>query len=72
MEKQNFTFSIELFTFHSSISAKRKTCFSQKENLKKCTSFEEKKVQGIFVKPFILTSLSSVIFCLQNRVSDFF
>ena len=40
-----------------------------KENLEKCTSFEEKKVQGIFGKTFIL---ASAVFRLQNRVSDFF
>ena len=38
-----FTFSIELFTFHSCRSAKLKTAFSRKENLKKCTRFEELK-----------------------------
>ena len=36
--------------------------FSRKENLKKCTSFEEQKG----------TLSSSAIFRLQNRVSDFF
>ena len=40
-----------------------------KENLEKCTSFEEKKVQGIFGKTFIL---ASAVFRLQNRVLDFF
>ena len=35
------------------------------ENLKKCTSFEEKKAQGIFREMFILALLSSAVFCLQ-------
>ena len=45
--------------------------FSQKENLKKCTSFEEQKVQGIFGETFILALLSSAVFRLQKCVSDF-
>ena len=64
---------MELLTFHSSINAKFKTWFSQKENLKKYTSFEEQKgVQVIFLETFILTLSSLAIFLLQNRVSDFF
>ena len=47
--------------------------FSLKENLKKCTKFkEQKKVQSIFGVTFILALSSSVVFRLQNRVSDFF
>ena len=45
---------------------------SRKENLKKCTSFEEQKGTSIFGKTFILALLSSPVFRLQNRVSDFF
>ena len=62
MEKSTFTFSIELFTFHLSRSAKLKTRFAWKENLKKCTSFEEQK--GIFRETFILTLSSSAVFRL--------
>ena len=43
-----------------------------KENLKKYTSFEEEKVQGIFGETFILALLSSAVIRLQNHVSDFF
>ena len=43
---------------------------SRKENLQKCTSFEEQK--GILQKTFILALLSSAVFRLQNHVSDFF
>ena len=43
-----------------------------KENLKKSTSFEEEKVQGIFGETFILALLSSAVIRLQNHVSDFF
>ena len=50
----------------------RKTTHSKKKNLKKYTSFEEQKVQGIFRETFSLALLSSAAFCLQNRVSDFF
>ena len=45
-------------------------CFSWKENLKKCTDFEE--VQGIFRETFILALSPSSVFCLQNYVPDFF
>ena len=44
---------------------------SWKENLKKYTSFEEQKVQGIFGKTFILALLSSAVFRLQSRVPNF-
>ena len=35
-------------------------------------ALKSKKVQGIFGKTFILALLSSAVFRLQNRVSDFF
>ena len=41
--RETFNFSIEIFTFHLSSSAKLKTLFSRKENLRECTSFEEQK-----------------------------
>ena len=44
---------------------------SRKENLKKCTGFEEQKRTSYIRKTFIL-ALSSAAFCLQNRASDFF
>ena len=51
-----------------------KTCqkskFLAKINVKKVTRFVEQK--GIFGKTLILAYLSSAVFCLQNRVSDFF
>ena len=56
--------------YHLSISSKLKTCFSQKENLKKCTGFEEQKgtryVWGNVCFDFIdLSSLSSTKQCLE-------
>ena len=71
MEKSTFTFSIELFAFHSSRSGRLKTRFSRKENLEKPTSFEEQN-RGIFRKTFILTLLFSAVFHLQNCISDYF
>ena len=50
----------------------KKYRFPRKENLKKGTSFEEKKVQGIFGETFILALSSSAVFCLENHVSCFF
>ena len=44
--------------------------FSRKENLKKCT-LKSKKVKGIFGETFILELVSSAVFALQNRVSEF-
>ena len=44
--------------------------FSWKENLKKCTNLEGKKVQGIFGRTFIFVLLCSAVFRLQNYVSD--
>ena len=49
-----------------------KTSISRKGNLKKCTNFEEQKVQGILGGMFIVALSSSAVFCLQNLVSDFF
>ena len=45
---------------------------SRKENFQKCTSLEER--EGIFRKTFIIINalLSSVVFRLQNGVSDFY
>ena len=40
--------------------------------LKVISEQKSKKVQGIFGKTFILAWLSSAVFLLQNRVSDFF
>ena len=70
MKKYNFTFSIELFTCHLSSSAKRKTRFSRKCFLKKCTSFEEQNGIGhiwenvcFFI--IVFSSLSSTKPCLE-------
>ena len=83
MEKKTFTFSIELFTFHLSSSAKFKTRFSQKENLKKCTSFEERKgtryIQGNFYFDImVFSSLSStkpsleiLLICFAREIIGF-
>ena len=49
-----------------------KTSIFSERNLKKCTNFEEQKGTGIFGETFILASSSSVVFRLQNSVSDFF
>ena len=49
---------------------KLKTHFSQKENLKKYSSFEEQK--GIFEEMFLLTLSSLAVFLLQNCASNFF
>ena len=35
-------------------------------------ALKRKKVQGIFDETFILAFLSSAVFCIQNRVSNFF
>ena len=48
-----------------------KVKFSERK-LKKGTALKSKKVKGIFEKMFILALLSSPVFHLQNRVSDFF
>ena len=64
------TFSIEWFTFYLSSSAKLKTCFSWKENLKKCTAFEEQKgteyIRGnLYFDIILFRSLSSTKPCLR-------
>ena len=46
--------------------------FNREESFKKYSTFEEQKVQGIFVETFILALSSSAVFRLQNCVSDFF
>ena len=66
MEKQTFTFSIELFTFHLFSSATLKT---RKGHLKKCTSFEEQKdtryIWGnIYFDIIVFSSLSFTTPCL--------
>ena len=43
-----------------------------KENLKKCTNFEEQKGTKYVWGTFRLTLSSSAVFSLQNCVSDFF
>ena len=76
--KVNFTFSIELFTFYLSSSAKLKTCFSWEENLKKCISFEKQKgtkyiQENIYFEIIVFSSLFStkpslefLLFCLGD------
>ena len=49
-----------------------KTSIHSQKNSKKCTGFEERKVQGIFGVTLILALSSSAVFRLQNSVSDFF
>ena len=53
-----------------------KTCgkskFRGKKIRRNALDLKSKKVQGIFRKTFILALLSSAVFSLQNRVSDFF
>ena len=46
------------------------TC--RKENLKKCTSFGEQKGTIYIRENVYFGFLSSAVFCLLNRVSDFF
>ena len=46
--------------------------FSRKENLKKCTNFEEQKGTRHIGETFILALSSSAVFCRQNHASDFF
>ena len=50
----------------------RKSRFLGKKILRNALVLKSKKVQCIFGKTFILALLSSVVFCLQNRFSDFF
>ena len=68
MEKQTFTFLIELFTFHLSSSANLKLVFLDR----KFEDMKSKKVQGTFGETFILKLWPSAVFLLQNRVSIFF
>ena len=53
-----------------------KTCpkckFLGKKNLRSELALKSKKLQDIFRKTFILELLSSAVFGLQNRVSDYF
>ena len=46
--------------------------FLGKEIWKNALTLKSKKVQGILGENFIFTLSSSAVFCLQNRVSDFF
>ena len=50
----------------------RKGKFLGKKIWKNALALKGKKVQGIFGETFILALLSSAVFRLQNRVSDFF
>ena len=50
----------------------RKSKFLGKKIWKNALALKSKKVQGIIGKMFILALLYSAVFCLQNRVSDFF
>ena len=53
-----------------------KTCRKSKflgEKIKRnALALKSEKVQDILGKKFILSSLPSAVFCLQNRVSDLF
>ena len=55
-------FSIELFTFHLSTSAKLKTCFSRKERLKNALALKSKKVQVIFRNALQLIFADKTVF----------
>ena len=50
----------------------RKSKFLGKKIWRNAPALKSKKVQGIFGETFILALLSSAVFRLQNRVSDFF
>ena len=50
----------------------RKSKFLGKKIRRNALALKSKKVQGIFGKTFILALLSSAVFRLQKRVSDFF
>ena len=50
----------------------RKSKFLGKKIWRNALALNTKNVQGIFGEKFILALLSSAVFCLQNRVSDFF
>ena len=49
-----------------------RSSFFGKKIRRNALALKSKKVQGIFGKTFILALLSSAVFRLQNRVSDFF
>ena len=49
-----------------------KSKFLGKKIWRNARALKSKKVQGIFGEAFILALLSSALFCLQNRVLDFF
>ena len=46
--------------------------FLGKKIQRNAPALKRKKVQGIFGEIFIMAISSSAVFCLQNRVSDFF
>ena len=46
--------------------------FPKKKIWKNALTLKSKKVQGVFGGTFILALSSSVVFCPQNHVSDFF
>ena len=46
--------------------------FSENFFWRNALALKSKKVQGMFREMFILAILSSAVFRLQNRVSDFF
>ena len=50
----------------------RKTKFLWKKIWRNALALKSKKVQGTFDEMFILALLSSTVFRLQNRVTDFF
>ena len=50
----------------------RKSKFLKKRISRNALALKSKKVQGIFGETFILALLSSTVFRLENRVSDFF
>ena len=50
----------------------RKKKFLGKKISRNALALNSKKVEGIFGKTFILVFLSSAVFRLENRVTDFF
>ena len=50
----------------------QKTKFLGKKTWRNAVPLKSKKVQGIFGKTSFLALISSAVFCLQNRVSDFY
>ena len=50
----------------------RKSKFLGKKIRRNALALKSKKVQGIFGEMIILALLSSAVFCLLNRGSDFF